>query len=89
MQSVIIASKILLARIICIQNKDMTSKKLRTSSDYPQFYCRMSSEDLSEIESAIVSILNKRKRKAKKGERKPKRNEIIAEAIKRGLKQLE
>jgi hypothetical protein len=67
----------------------MNTKKLKTPSDYPQFYCRMKTDEMDEIESAIVSILNKRKRKAKKGERQPKRNEIIVEAIKRGLKQIE
>ncbi|MEQ1722281.1 MAG: hypothetical protein ABL930_03840 [Pseudobdellovibrio sp.] len=66
----------------------MKSKKLKTPSDYPQFYCRMSKNDMDDIESSIVSILNKRKRKVKKGELQPKRNEIIVEAIKFGLEKL-
>lgn len=66
----------------------MTSKKLKTPSDYPQFYCRISKNDLIEIESSIVSILNRRKKSTKKGERQPKRNEIIVEALKRGLAEI-
>lgn len=67
----------------------MSSNQLKTPADYPQFYCRMNKKDVEEIESMIVSILNKRKKKLKKNERQPKRNEIIAEALKRGLKIIE
>jgi hypothetical protein len=67
----------------------MKSNQLKTPADYPQFYCRMNKEDIEQIEAMIVSILNRRKRKLKKNERQPKRNEIIAEALKRGLNQIE
>lgn len=66
----------------------MPTNQLKTSADYPQFYCRMNKEDMEQIEAMIVSILNRRKRKLKKNQRQPKRNEIIAEALKRGLKDI-
>ena len=63
----------------------MKPKKLKTPADYPQFYCRMTKVDQTQIETMISSIQDKVGKRLKKDERIPKRNEIIAEALKLGL----
>ena len=65
----------------------MKTKRLKTSADYPQLSLRFSSDyDKDQLEAQIVSILNKRIKNWKKGELKPKKNDIIVEALTIGLK---
>lgn len=67
----------------------MKTRKLKTSADYPQLNVRLKSDyEKDHLEAQIVSILNKRLKKWKKGELKPKKNDIIVEALQRGLVQL-
>lgn len=67
--------------------------KLKKPSDYPQFYCRMKSEDKDEIESLIENIiLMSEEIKEIKGEvdsLKLKRNYLIQRSLLAGLKAFE
>lgn len=67
----------------------MSKKKLKQSSDYPQFYFRVSEDEKKLIDEKIETILFKELNKWELGTTKPKRNEIIIKAILKGLSLLE
>lgn len=66
----------------------MKKRKLKKPSDYPQFYCRMTPEDKEEIDLLIKAVCSKRLENMKDDELKPKRNELIIEVLKSGLKRM-
>lgn len=68
-------------------------RKRKISSDYPQFYCRMTEEDKLEIEGLVqqvtaLAILKWKQEKKVRLFLKPRRNEFIAKALRKGLMQL-
>ena len=65
------------------------SKLKKKPNDYPQFYCRMNDKEKAAIEKKIDKIKTKREKLIKEGELKPKRGDIILEALKIGLAELE
>ena len=62
-------------------------KKMKPS-DYPQFYCRIVKDDKEEIEKLLEEILNYRISVISEDSRLPKRNELIVEALKGGLRNI-
>lgn len=64
----------------------MKNKKLKTPSDYPQFYCRMNEEDKEEIEQLLGRIIELHESLKKPGQLKMRRNDFITQALKVGLK---
>lgn len=64
-------------------------KKLKKKpSDYGQFYFRVDKEVQSEVEAEIQAVLELAKLGHKEDELLPKRNDLILEALKIGLKKL-
>lgn len=64
------------------------SEKLKKPSDYPQFYCRMKSEDKESIDLLLDEILLLAEKVDSKSMKKLKRNFVIQKALKIGLKSI-
>jgi hypothetical protein len=63
------------------------SKRLKTPSDYPQLQFRVSSPDeREELEALISEVLEALKDRRKEGELLPKKNQVMASALRAGLK---
>jgi hypothetical protein len=63
-------------------------KTLKNSSDYPQLNFRIPSPKKEAIDLLLERVMSNALKDWKEGERKPKRNEFLAEALELGLKQL-
>lgn len=62
-------------------------KRLKTPNDYPQFQFRVSGpEERDELEALINEVLSALKDRRKEDELLPKRNHVMASALRAGLK---
>lgn len=65
-------------------------KKLKTPEDYGYLYFRIKSkEHQKEIEDRVEAILEKKALLMEEGDRCPKKNEVLIEALEYGLKKIE
>lgn len=67
----------------------MEPKKRKSSADFPQFQFRISESDKDEIQSRLEKLVDLMNSKVGKGHRPFRKNEIIIEALRRGLSSLE
>lgn len=74
----------------CLQHSDnslllgMVLKK--TSKDYGQFYFRIDESEKEDLETELLEVLDYLQKKTNPNELKPKRNDLILRALRRGLK---
>lgn len=67
----------------------MEPKKRKTSADFPQFQFRISEADKEDLQTRIEKLIKKANSKIGKDDRPFRKNEIIIEALKKGLSLLE
>lgn len=67
----------------------MEPKKRKTPADFPQFQFRISEEDKEEIQTRLDKLVKKMNSKLNKDHKSFRKNEIIIEALRRGLSLLE
>lgn len=67
----------------------MEPKKRKTSADFPQFQFRITETDKDEIQSRVDTLVKIINSKLSNDHRPFRKNEIIIEALKRGLSLLE
>lgn len=67
----------------------MEAKKLKTSADYPQFYCRMKADEKKKIMGLLARIKAMEAKLRKKGMKKVKGNEFIFRGLELGLTAIE
>lgn len=66
----------------------MKIRKRKTSASYGQIYFRVEKEEQVLVETEIQEVLELFKQKLKEDELLPKRNELVLEALRIGLKTL-
>lgn len=65
----------------------MKIQRKKTPNDYPQMTFRLSNEDeLQRVDALIEKIKNAYNAKRKEGEKMVRRNDVILDALERGLK---
>ncbi len=63
-------------------------KKLKTPSDYPQFYFRLNASEKTKIDKLIAKLVKRAEKNRSDGELQTRRNHIITKALIVGLQSM-
>lgn len=72
-----------------VENIWVEPKKRKTSADFPQFQFRISEEEKERIQNQLEKLMKLMNSKIGKEDRPFKKNEVIIDALKRGMASLE